>query len=153
SLEQEGARLRVDADRRLIEEQHLRLGEEAYGEVEPALQAAGELARAALEHGLEPRKRARRRDALGEPHGAEPLHAAEKAQVLPAGEHRVERMLLRHEPERARRTAARLGERRAVEQHLAARPAELPGDERDQRGLAAPFGPRRPKTPPRGMSS
>ena len=56
-----------------------------------------------------------RRDALAQARAAEPLHAAEEAQVLGAGEHRVERELLRHQPERGGLAPAQLLERRVID--------------------------------------
>src|SRR6185503_11862556 len=93
-------------------------------EVQPALEAARELAGAAPEHGLDAGKPGNGGDALFQTRALQTLHAAEEAQILAAGEHRVEGELLRHEAERG------------VANHAAARAAQLTRDDRDERGLA-----------------
>ena len=95
------ARLRVDAGRRLVEEEHLRLVDERAGDHQPLREAAGELEdhragavgeRELLEQLVRPRAGLRARHAE---------EAAVVVEVLPDGERAVERVRLRDDADLA----------------------------------------------------
>ena len=99
ALEDGVARLRIDADRRLVEDQQRRAVEQADADVEPALHPARELldriARPVGEpddakHLVDPGRQRRRR--------VIPYSRPKKREVLPAGQVGVDGELLGHRP-------------------------------------------------------
>ncbi len=104
--EQALARLEIDADGRLVEQQDARLVDDAAGEVQASLHAAGQrlggIVRALEQADVRERAWARRAG----PASSEPLHAGEVPHVLKRGEAGIQRELLRHEADRRRAPGA-----------------------------------------------
>ena len=97
------ARLRIDADRRLVEQEHARCMQEGAGEIEAPLHAAGEGRDDVVGALGETGDVERARDGRTRVAPRQPEQAHEEMQVLACGQRRVERDLLRHQAERAPR--------------------------------------------------
>ena len=130
------ARDRVDAERRLVEEQHLRLVDEGAGEAELLLHAARELAGEAVAERAEVREREEpleARRALGSRH---PVEVGVEAEVLLDREVGVEAEALRHVGDAVLDRLGVAGDRDAGEDRVAGGGPQHAGEHAQRRGLA-----------------
>ena len=151
-LEQPHAALRIDADRRLVEQQHLGPVHDAAAEVEAALHAAAEaLDRLLARDRRGPTRSSTSRDALRRARrraGRRPRPS--KRRFSARGQVLVERELLRHDAEL--RAAPRSASRDDVVPDARATRPDVGGSRPEMQpmvvDLPAPFGPSRPKIAP-----
>ena len=136
-VEDRVAALRIDADRRLVEQQDVGIVQQAGGEIEPPLHAAAERLDAIARAIGEADELERRRDRLVERGARQAVERAEEAQVVRAP---TARRRARDPAARGRCAASsdrcRPPSRCAVDQHLAALRRQQPGDHRHRRRLA-----------------
>src|SRR5690625_3790492 len=143
-LEDRVARLRVDADRRLVEDEQLGPVEEPDADVEAALHAAGELLRRVLGAVGEPDELEHLGSALPQLGTAQAVQPAEEHEVLPGAELGVDRQVLRDEPELPLRCDLPRPHPPPTDAHLPRVGCEQPGDDGDRRRLARTVGPEQP---------
>ena len=126
--------LRINADRRLVEQDELRLMHEAAGDVEPAAHAAGEALDGLARSLDEIRPLERPRDARGQVGFRNAVQPAEHLEVLARREQRIDRHLLGHDADL--RTAIPGGQRPSQQVNRAGVEPHLPRDRLDHRCLA-----------------
>jgi hypothetical protein len=134
------AALRIDADRRLVEDQHVGVVDERGGDVEAPLHAAAERLRLVAGAVGEADEGERGVDALAEQRAAQAVEGAEQLQVRRRAEVLVDRELLRHDADaalgRVRVLVERQARRAAADEDLAAVGADQAAQHRHGRRLA-----------------
>lgn len=139
-VEDEGARLRIDAHRGLVEQHQLGLGQQRDGQVEAALEAAREPLGAHAGKLFELRKVRAGLDALFLARAGQAARRSKACEVLGHGEHRIEGLVLRRHRDARGCLGAHLLQRLAVDEDLAPLHGERARQMRDQRGLARAVG-------------
>ncbi len=127
---------RIEGRERLVEEQHLRAGDEGAGERDALLLAARELRRQAAGEVVHLHQRQHRLGALEALVLRDAPHLEPEGDVVAAGEVGKQRVALEHHRGaalRRRQVADRLG----ADHHVARRDGLVPGDHPERRGLAA----------------
>ena len=130
------AALRVDADRRLVEDEQPRLVEQPDADVQPPLHAAGELVGTLAGPLVEADDLEHLADAPLQRVTAHAVQLAEEAQVLGRGQLRVDRELLRDVPDRLLRLRRADVDRASGDVHLATVTLQEAADHRDRGRLA-----------------
>ena len=134
------AERRVEVGQRLVEQKRLRLAHDGAADRDALALAAGEVARLAVQIGREIQRRGRGLDLAVDLRPRQARHLQAEADIAAHAHMRIERIGLEHHREPA------LGRRRvdhvlAVDQDLPAGHVLEPGDQAQQRGLAAAGGP------------
>ena len=133
--------LRVDADGRLVQDEQLRLVEQADADVQPPLHAARELVGPLAGPLVEADDLEHLADPPLQRVAAHPVQLAEEAQVLGRGQLRVDRELLRDVPDRLLRVRRADVDRASGDVHLPAVTLQEAADHRDRGRLAGPIRP------------
>jgi hypothetical protein len=126
----------VDAHRGLVEDQQVRLVEQADGDVQPALHAARELLRAVVGAIEQVHDAEHRVDSLLEHVAGKPVEAAEEAEVLAGREVGVDGQILGDVPDVRLHPGRADGHRLPVDPDVAGVAREDAADHRDGGGLA-----------------
>ena len=134
-LEDRVARLRVDPDGRFVQHEELRLVEQSDADVEPAFHTAGVLLGAVLAAVGEADDVEHLVDALVRHSSGHAVQRSEEPQVLLAGQVRVDRQVLRDEPDRVLALGRPRFDRRAHDSDGSLVGLKQSGQDRDRRRL------------------